>query len=113
MSRQSYRYFTIPFDKVPAHPDYTVWFAMWSANQSKYVWSRERPHAASSTSTTRVVAASDASVLPADATVIIQSSNKCIDPPPLVVQSDTISDAEFQAALAAQLTKSLEGIKSL
>lgn len=112
MSRQNYRYFTIPFDKVPTHPDYNVWFATWSAKRSAYVWSRERPYLATNGTTTRVVAASDASELPADATVIT-SSIKCIDPPVVVVASDTVSDAEFQAALTTQLTQSLDEIKSL
>lgn len=111
MSLQNYRYFTIPFDKVPSHPDYTVWFARWSAKHSAYVWSKDRPQGASCAGT-RVVAASDASELPPDATVIIQSSIKCIDPPVLPVPSDTISDAEFQAVLTTQLTQSLD-IRSL
>jgi len=111
MSSQNYRYFMIPFDKVPMHPDYEVWFATWSARRSAFVWSRERPYRAANGAPTRVIAASDASELPADATVIT-SSIKCIDPPVVAVPSDAISDAEFRAALTAQLTESLE-IKSL
>lgn len=113
MSRQNYRYFTLPFAKVPDRPDYTVWFYTWSAKRSEYVWSRERPRHASDATPTWVVAASDATELPADATVIIPSSAKCIDPPPLTAPSGTLSEADFQAALTTQLARSLEGIKSL
>lgn len=99
----SYQYFTIPIASVPDSPPYTVWFATWSADQ--YVWSRTRP-APGGTTTTWVCGATE-SRAPCGATIIVDSTIKCIDPPPLTVPID-VSETDFRAALQQQLTETLD-----
>jgi hypothetical protein len=112
MSRQRYRYFTIPCASVPQHPRYTVWFATWSERRSEYVWSTKRPDTTSDARHTWAVGATDDTELPTEATAVIAFSDKCIDPPPLAVPFDTTS-TDFQAVLGQQLTQAVEGAKSL
>jgi hypothetical protein len=110
--RYGYRYFTIPFARVPEHPGYPVWFATWSETRSAYVWSKERPDATSGAMNTWTVGATDADELPSEADVVVASIDKCIDPPPLAVAFDTTT-ADFQAVLGEQLTQAVVGAKSL
>jgi hypothetical protein len=112
MSRQTYRYFTIPLASVPKNPTYRVWFSTWLANRSEYIWSEKRPDPSDPT-TTWVVGATDNGDVPADATVIIQDSIKCIPPPPLALPSNATSPADFQTALTKRLTQQLEDTRSL
>ncbi len=108
----SYQYFTIPISSVPDSPPYTVWFATWSADLSEFVWSTTRPAAdAAGTTPTYVCGATEDSA-PTGATVIVQSSAKCIDPPPLAVSSN-ISETDFRTALQQQLIQQLDSVRSL
>src|SRR3954471_11879258 len=111
MSRQRYRYFMIPFDSVPQHPRYTVWFASWSEKRSEYVWSRRRPDTRSGSADAWAVGATDDDDLPPEAATIIAMSDKCIAPPPLAVPFNTTS-ADLQAMLTMQLIQTLDGAKS-
>jgi hypothetical protein len=107
-----YQYFTIPIASVPASPPYTVWFATWSAAQSRYEWSQTRPAGAATGTTTTWVCGATENGVPAGATVIIPASAKCIDPPPLLVPRNA-SEIEFRAVLQKQLIQSLDGMRSL
>jgi hypothetical protein len=105
---ESYKYFTIPFACVPSNPSYRVWFATWSAAQSEYTWSEQRPSTA-----TWVCCATDDSELPGDATVIVPQTVKCVPPPPLALVQNITNPGDFQAALTKNLNQYLIDIRSL
>lgn len=104
MSRQNYRYFTIPFASVPQNPTYRVWYSTWLPERSQYIWSERRPHTTTNGVTTWVVGATDGADVPADATVIGQNDLKCPPPPSLALPSDATS-AEIQTALRQALVE--------
>lgn len=112
MSRQTYRYFTIPLASVPKNPTYRVWFSTWLPNRSKMIWSDKRPDTLDAAGTW-VVGATDGSDVPADATVIVQDAIKCIPPPPLTLPASTTSSADIQTALTQGITQQLEDTRSL
>jgi hypothetical protein len=106
---ENYKYFTVPFACVPSSPTYHVWFASWSAAQSEYTWSDQRPTAA-----TWVCCATEGDDhLPPDATVIIPQTVKCVPPPPLALAQTITSAGDFQAVLTKNLNQYLIDIRSL
>ncbi|HEX3474615.1 MAG TPA: hypothetical protein VHT91_06210 [Kofleriaceae bacterium] len=110
--RSKYRYFTIQSADVPSQPSYPVWFATWSAKQSEYVWSKNRPDTTAGTTKTWTVGATDDADLPPGAIAVVASIDKCIDPPPLTVPIDATID-QFQAVLGRRLVQEGQGAKSL
>lgn len=108
----SYQYFTLPISNVPETPPYNVWFATYSTSQSSFVWSTTRPASGGAGTTPTYVCGATEDGAPSGSTVIIQSSAKCIDPPPIAVPITT-SENDFRTALQQQLIVQLDRTRSL
>lgn len=66
-------YFVIPFDEVPDHPSYTVWYA---------TWTQERPMLEPGMNRPMVVGATPGDTLPHGATVLGRNRKDPVPPPP-------------------------------
>jgi len=99
---EGYQYFTIPFDSVPASPNYDAWFAVTSPDRPGVTWSTVRPDATASLVPTWVVGIIENAPPPPEGTVIGRSG-KCVPPPPLGISPSTAKLKELQEVLAAWL----------
>jgi hypothetical protein len=115
---KKYQYFTLPLASVPTNPQYEkLWFACWSSHHPDVTWSTERPslHPDATSSWAvglGVIELTEGGKPPAEATIIIPESSKCIDPPPLSVPPTITTMAEFATELAQKLARKLDNIRS-
>ena len=88
-----YKYFTIPFESVPAKPTYTVWFATWST---------ERPAVGPGMAPPMVVGVTceAEAALPPGATVLATGSK---DPPPPPPPLAALHLADYQELVEQSL----------
>ena len=85
-----FKYFMIPFQNVPVHPSYTVWFASWTT---------ERPTGEPDMSPC-TIGVTDEEKLPPGAMLLATSTK---DPPPPPPAMTTGTPAEYAAAFRQSL----------
>ena len=90
------QYFTIPFENVPASPDYTVWYA---------TWTKERPAVDPGVNPPLVVGATMDEKLPTGAT-LLGSGTKDPLPPPPPPPPGVISQSVYQKTVSEWLAAS-------
>jgi hypothetical protein len=87
------KYFTIPFEDVPANPSYTVWFA---------TWSRERPLLEPGMNPPLVVGVTSDSTLPAGA-FLLGGGSKDPQPPPPPPPPMSFNPSDYQRSVSEWL----------
>lgn len=85
-----YKYFVIPFDKVPDNPTYTVWFA---------TWSKDRPLVEPGMNPPMVVGAAAEDKLPTGA-VLLGNASKDPQPPPPPPPPLTFTESDYQRTVS-------------
>jgi len=91
---QSYKYFVIPFEDVPANPSYTVWYA---------TWSEKRPTEPGKNQFPMVVGVTTEANLPAGA-VLLGDGLKDPPPPPPPPPSLTSTPSDYLTSCSLWLS---------